>query len=162
MGFVQAHEPLIVLIVSALTFVIFILSLCLFLKLGKLSKSKKPTLLATEGISLDYIENLAQRLDKLDDRLARTDEGQRSLDKRLALSVQRVGLVRFDAFSDVGGEQSFALALLDRDINGVIISCLYGRTESRVYSKEITAGQSQHALSDEEREAVRRARVLER
>jgi len=71
--------------------------------------------------------------------------------------TQRIGLVRFDAFDDVGGEQSFALALLDAHGSGVVLSNLFGRSESRMYAKCITEGKPEHTLSSEEQEAVRRA-----
>lgn len=162
MGFIRAHETLITLILSALILSIIIFNLCLLIKLGKLSKSRKTAQAMVDGLSLEDIEELARRLDRLEQQMTLSDEGQRTLDKKLALGIQRVGFVRFDAFPDIGGEQSFALALLDRDMNGVVVSSLYSRADSRVYSKEITAGQSQHALSDEEREALRRAGTLAR
>lgn len=80
------------------------------------------------------------------------------LEQRLPLAVQQVGLVRFNAFSDTGGEMSFALALLDAAGSGVVISSLYGRAEARVYAKPITAGQSTFPLSSEEMAAVAQAR----
>ena len=72
-------------------------------------------------------------------------------------AVQRVGLVRFDVFEDMGGQLSFALALLDADGTGVVLSSINGRRETRVYAKSIERGESVTTLSDEERESVRRA-----
>ncbi|MCS7263796.1 MAG: DUF4446 family protein [Armatimonadetes bacterium] len=71
--------------------------------------------------------------------------------------LQRVGLVRFNAFEDVAGQQSFSVALLDNEGNGVVITSLFGRTESRCYAKPIIKGSSYHRLSDEEQEAIRQA-----
>jgi hypothetical protein len=70
---------------------------------------------------------------------------------------QRAGLVRFDAFHDTAGQQSFALALLDNRGNGVVITSLFGRSESRCYAKPIAGGNSSYPLSDEERAAIRQA-----
>ena len=72
-------------------------------------------------------------------------------------AVQRIGLVRFDAFEDMGGQLSFALALLDADGTGVVLSSINGRRETRVYAKSIERGESALTLSEEERESVRRA-----
>lgn len=80
-----------------------------------------------------------------------------ALHEALLGAVQRVGLVRFDAFEDMGGQLSFALALLDADGTGVILSSINGRRETRVYAKAISHAESTVALSDDEREAVRRA-----
>lgn len=80
-----------------------------------------------------------------------------AIHENLLSAIQRVGLVRFDAFEDMGGQLSFALALLDADGTGVVLSSINGRREARVYAKAIEAAESTVALSDEEREAVRRA-----
>jgi hypothetical protein len=72
-------------------------------------------------------------------------------------SIQRVTLVRFNPFEDTGGNQSFALALLDGSGTGVVISSLHSRTGTRVYAKTIVDGRANAPLSDEETEALRRA-----
>ncbi len=66
-------------------------------------------------------------------------------------------MVKFDAFEDVGGEQSFVAALLDSSKNGIVLSSLYGRQESRLYAKGIVNGEGDRALSDEERRALDKA-----
>jgi hypothetical protein len=73
------------------------------------------------------------------------------------LHVQKVGTVRFCAFPDMGSDLSFAIALLDANDNGVVLSSLYGRNESRTYAKPIQGGKSTYQLSEEEREAIARA-----
>jgi hypothetical protein len=80
------------------------------------------------------------------------------LEERVARSKQNLGLVRFDAFEDVSGEQSFALALYDDNGNGVVICTLVGRRESRIYCKPIRGGKSDWSLSEEEERAIREAR----
>ncbi|MBT9155140.1 MAG: hypothetical protein DDT37_00105 [Firmicutes bacterium] len=82
----------------------------------------------------------------------------REIEQRLPLAVQQVGLVRFNAYSDTGGELSFALALLDASGSGVVISSLYGRADARVYAKPFNEGQSTFPLSSEEISAVAQAR----
>ena len=72
-------------------------------------------------------------------------------------AVQRVGMVRFNPFEDTGGNQSFALALLDFDGNGVILSSLHARTGTRIYGKAVSAGRAEGAVSDEEAAALRAA-----
>jgi len=72
-------------------------------------------------------------------------------------AVQKVGVVRFNPFDDTGGDQSFAIALLDANDNGAVISSLYSREGARIFAKAIVRGSSKHHLSDEEREAIRRA-----
>jgi hypothetical protein len=72
-------------------------------------------------------------------------------------AFQRVGLVRFNPFEDTGGNQSFALALLDGHGNGVVLSSLHARTGTRVYAKTLTGGRAEATLSSEETEALNRA-----
>ena len=72
-------------------------------------------------------------------------------------AFQRVGLVRFNPFEDTGGNQSFALALLDADGNGWVLSSLHARTGTRVYAKSIRGGRSDGALSEEETAAIKQA-----
>ena len=71
--------------------------------------------------------------------------------------LRRVGLVRYDALAEMGGRLSFSLALLDEDANGVVVSAINGRTETRCYGKLVAGGEAEQALSPEEREAIARA-----
>ena len=72
-------------------------------------------------------------------------------------SVRRVGVMRYDAFEDVGGRLSFSCALLDERGTGVVLTSINGRQETRVYAKPVTVGQSTYNLSREEEEAIRQA-----
>lgn len=72
-------------------------------------------------------------------------------------AIRHVGLIRFSPFQDTGGDQSFALALLDSEQNGVIVTALHSRTDSRLYAKPVVKGQSSYTLSPEERTAVQQA-----
>lgn len=73
-------------------------------------------------------------------------------------SIQKIGIVRFNPFKETGGNQSFALALIDQEHNGVVISSLYSRERLNVFAKPIVEGQSSFQLSNEEEEALKQAR----
>lgn len=73
-------------------------------------------------------------------------------------AFQRIGLVRFNPFEDTGSNQSFALALLDADDDGVVVSSLHARGGTRIYAKAVAAGRPEAALSDEEAHALALAR----
>lgn len=77
------------------------------------------------------------------------------LDYDIGTSIQKVGLVRFNAFQNVGSDLSFALALLDNDNNGVVLNGLYGSESSNIYAKPIKNGASTYQLSEEEKEAIK-------
>jgi len=101
-----------------------------------------------------YVEQMRLAASKAD-QLTRTSE---SLQKQVKSSVQNVGLVRFNAYEGIGGEQSFAVALLDSDGDGIVLSSLQGRAESRLYAKPVGRWDSAYTLSVEEREAIAQAR----
>jgi len=81
-----------------------------------------------------------------------------NLKKKHQFSIQKVGIIRFNPFSEVGGDQSFSLALLDGNDNGLVITSFYTREGNRVYGKPIKNGQSPYALSQEEIKAIETAR----
>ena len=71
--------------------------------------------------------------------------------------LSRVHTVRYDAFDDMGGHLSFSSALLDEHGDGMVITAINGRTDTRIYAKPIRAGSSRHNLSEEEDRAIRHA-----
>jgi hypothetical protein len=74
-------------------------------------------------------------------------------------ALQRVGVVRFNPFTDTGSDQSFAIALLDGRGDGLVLSGLYSRGGVRIYAKPVAGGRSEYTLSDAEEQAIRRAMV---
>lgn len=85
---------------------------------------------------------------------------EKSIDQISAIiksSYQKFAMVRYNPFSDTGGDQSFSLALLDLNNNGVVITSIHGREVNRIYAKQIENAKSGHNLSAEEEEAIRRA-----
>ncbi len=84
------------------------------------------------------------------------------LEKDGSLHVQKIGLLRFNPFKDTGGDQSFILALLNTNDTGIVISGLYSRTGTRWYAKRVIDGKgSEYELSDEEKKAVKEAKVTQ-
>jgi hypothetical protein len=106
------------------------------------------------------VENLAARLSETNARTERLVAQAKQVDDALAHVVQGVGLVRFRAFQDTGGDQSFALALADGEGNGVVISALYGRGKTRVYAKPVQGWLSPKPLGEEEEQALVEARQI--
>lgn len=82
------------------------------------------------------------------------------VEKRLQKSVQAVETVRFNAFDGVGANQSFATALLNQHGDGVILSSLYGRERTSIFSKPLKGHTSEHGLSEEEKMAVKKAKEI--
>lgn len=98
-----------------------------------------------------------QDLANLKVALRQLAESQRRQAESMLGSVQRVGLVRYDAFDDMGGHLSFSAALLDGRGNGLVVTSINGRQDTRCYAKPVESWTSRHNLSDEEELAIQRA-----
>jgi hypothetical protein len=96
----------------------------------------------------------ARRLDAMDKRVDAIAGDQRRLENADRYALQRFHIVRYDAFEDMGGRLSFSAALLDDNGDGIVISSINGRTETRTYAKPIRNLTSDHNLSQEEGEAI--------
>jgi len=106
-----------------------------------------------------------ENLKEISKLIASIEEKIISLDKRLEkietssrVHFQKIGLVRFDAFSGTGGQQSFSLALLNKKNNGFVLTSLFGEGRSRVFAKEIKNSKSVRSLSEEEKQAISQAK----
>ena len=111
-----------------------------------------------ESVGLDeLLDRQFRRLDTVAERVDALNRLHHDLEGLAQRSIQKVGVVRFNPFADTGGDQSFAVALLDAEGNGVVLSSLHGRADTRIFAKPVRAGRSKHALSDEEQDAIRKA-----
>ena len=98
-----------------------------------------------------------EKNDNLEERLKEGFLRIKDLEDISQRSIQKTGIVRFNPFNEIGGNQSFVIALLDDKDNGFVISSLFVKEGNRVYAKAIRNGQSDHLLSGEEKEAIARA-----
>lgn len=102
-------------------------------------------------------KEILSRFNDLEKDFERLSQELKSLKKESKFSIQKVGIVRFNPFSEVGSDQSFSLALLDGNNNGIVITSLYSREKNSVYGKPIKNNKSQYSLSKEEKESIKRA-----
>jgi hypothetical protein len=107
------------------------------------------------------VAGIATSVEVAERELARLSDDLRSHVEASRAFVHHVGLVRYDAFEGVGGNQSFSLCLLDRDLNGVILSCLTGKNIARSYAVTVTGGTPSRQLGDEEGRAMNEALSVE-
>jgi hypothetical protein len=103
------------------------------------------------GEHLETVHQVGRDLDELTARMAVVESSARH-------HFSKVGLIRFNPFPDTGGNQSFALALLDESDDGVVISSLHSRTGTRIYGKSVNGGKADTSLSTEEQDALDEAR----
>jgi len=96
-------------------------------------------------------------LKKLEKNIGSLSKDLKRLQEKTKFSLQKVGVVRFNPFSEVGGDQSFSIALLDENNDGIVITSLYTREGNRIFGKPIKKGKSQYPLSGEEEKAIKKA-----
>lgn len=126
--------------------------------LKKLIKKQKRLFKGINNENLEEIlENHLIKVQKINEIAEKVEDDTKQLKDSLSKCIQRVGIVRFSAFENTGSDLSFSMALLDKNGDGIVLSSLYGREESRIYGKEIQGGQSKHHLSNEEKNALEKA-----
>ena len=131
-------------------------------RLRNVNAEYKALVTGTSGGDLEQILNdhIAQvrattnRLEELEKLAHQTDLASRR-------SLQWLGVLRFNPFDDVGGDQSFVLALVDGYGNGVVVSSLHMRDVTRVYAKPLKGWEAEHHLTDEEKQAIANAYALQ-
>ena len=105
----------------------------------------------------EILERQLKRIDSLTERVDALNKLHRELEDLGQRTIQKVAVIRYNPFSDAGGDQSFAIALLDSLGNGVVLSSLHSRTDTRVFAKAVQGGRSKYQLSDEEQDAIKKA-----
>jgi hypothetical protein len=138
-----------VLLLTLLVLVVFAL---------RLKKVRREyVLLRGDGDERDVVAAVARAMRRVEAIDKRVDGVVSSLQEHAATgryALQRFGLVRYDAFEEMGGRLSFSAAILDDHGDGLLVSSINGRTETRTYAKAVKQLTSDHNLSEEEREAI--------
>jgi hypothetical protein len=109
----------------------------------------------SDGSLADILDLQIGRVEAVGARLEELNRMAGEMEQRTRTSIQHIGLVRFNPFEDTGSDQSFAIALLDDRRDGIVLSSLHGRANTRLFAKPVESGESKHALSDEEAQAIR-------
>lgn len=104
------------------------------------------------------LEKLLENQSEVEKHILKVEEALAELNRRTQKHVQKVGLVRFNPFAETGGDQSFALALLDSQDSGIVLLSLHGREGTRIYVKSVKQGKSKYQLSREEQQAIEEAK----
>lgn len=103
------------------------------------------------------LENYMYRVERVEKQNAEITDFIQKLDNDFEKSIQKIGIVRYNAYKDTGSDLSFTLAMLDENNNGVVLNGIYSRETSNIYAKPVENGKSSYILSEEEQEAIRRA-----
>lgn len=105
----------------------------------------------------EVLDRQLKRIEGLSERVDALNKLHHELENLSQRTIQKVGVIRYNPFADTGGDQSFAIALLDSLGNGVVLSSLHSRTDTRVFAKPVQSGRSRYQLSDEEQDAIKKA-----
>ena len=155
-NFMNQNQETVLILTGVILLVFFMWNIYLNYNLSKIKRRTRSFFASSEAKDLEgIIYKQIKKTNEIDCAIKKMVEDNKKIKGNLSECVQKVGVVRFNPFGDVGGNQSFVIALLDNSLNGVIIQGLYSRDGVRVYSKEIKKGKSEYALGKEEEEAIK-------
>ena len=160
---IRNYMEIIILILAGLILIILTWNIILQISLVRMKKIKEIFLAGRDAKSLeDVILEQAKSLKMLDKEIQELYNISNQLNILASRGLHKTGLVRFNPFKDVGGNQSFSIAFLNGKNNGVTISSLYTREGTRIYAKAIKGGVSEtHPLTQEEEQAIKIALASE-
>lgn len=148
------------LIILAIVNIILLLGfMVLVIKLSNVQKKYKIFLkkLGNGKDIYDDLDNYMYRVERVEKQNVEIINGIKILEEDLMKCIQKVGIVRYNAFRDTGSDLSFALALLDENNNGVVLNGIYSREMSNIYAKPVEKGVATYNVSDEEKQAIEKA-----
>jgi hypothetical protein len=147
------------IVLTCISFISFIGFLIITIKFSKLNKKYHNFISKfSEGTNIEEdLENYIHRVENIEKQNYEINEDIKLLGKDLKKCIQKVGLVRYSAFKDTGSDLSFTLALLDEKDDGVVLNGIYSREMSNIYAKKVSKGVSNNTLSEEEKQAIKKA-----
>ena len=148
----------IILLMVVLIIVLTVITISMSMRLSRLAKKYRLFMKGKDGHSMESaILARFEEVDRLVEETSVQAADIADVKKRLNKTLTHYGIVKYDAFDDVGGKMSFALAMLDNDNTGFILDTIHSRDNCFVYLKEIVKGESYIMLSHEETESLQQA-----
>ncbi|MCI8875420.1 MAG: DUF4446 family protein [Lachnospiraceae bacterium] len=145
-------------VIMGLAALTVLLLLIVFINIIQMHKLKKKYKMFMDGKNAKTLEeSILSRMDQIDHLISSTQKNESDIQKiykNMKTTFQKVGLVKYDAFHEMGGKLSFSLALLNEINDGFIVNAMHSREGCYTYIKEIIDGNSIIALADEEQEAL--------
>lgn len=156
--FAQNNLAMILVVMTILLVALIILSIVMLVKLSNAKKRYQMLLNGATGENLEDIiaDNIAV-MNELTVKNREIDADYAQMKTLFEKSIQKVAVHRFAAFSDTGGDLSYAVAMLDAHNTGIIFSSIFGRHESCTYAKPVVEGKSKYPLSAEESKVLSEA-----
>lgn len=150
----------IIIVLAVITLVMLILMIVNMVQVSRLKKRYQIFMTGKDAKNLEEV--LIERLNQVDGLLKANEENEKSIKKiceGMKFSFQKVGLVKYNAFNEMGGKLSFSLALLNESDDGFVLNAVHSREGCYTYIKEIIAGNSIIILCEEEKEALEMAKT---
>jgi len=147
----------ILLVINIILIIIFGASIVILVKLYKKLNDRYVNFMSKLGEG-DKVEKILSEYLKIvnetSDKIKENEKKIETLESNLKKCVQKVGLIRYNAYGDTGSDLSFTMALMDADDNGVVVNGLYSRESSSIFAKPLVKGDTKYNLSAEEIQAI--------
>jgi hypothetical protein len=142
-----------------ITLILVFMNLSSKKKIRKLNTKYQKFMNGLSGANIEEIlEDCIDKTNGVIEKNKELDYQLNTIKRNMYYCVQKIGVIRFNAFDNVGSDLSFSIALLDNNDDGVVLSSLYSRDSSSTYAKPVSGGKSKYALSAEEIKAIDLAR----
>lgn len=151
MELIMSYQPIILIVLIILILILFLIIIIQFSAINKLEKRYRKFMRGVDNKNIEEI--IISYLDRVDSAVQQSNDIKISVEEinsRLNNCVQKYSIMRYRAFEDVGSDLSYSIALLDNKNDGIILTGIYGRTDSTTYAKPIDKGLSRYELSEEE------------
>ncbi len=156
--FLEQYQIIILLITVIVGLISIVLLIANMVRTSIIIKRYKKLMRGMNNKNLEAVIN--QNFDNIEQSMARVDQLESQctyIENHLKQCFQKIGIVRYNPFKEMGSDLSFSIALLDDRNNGVILTSLYGRNSTSIFAKPISNLQSDYALTVEEKEALQMA-----
>ena len=157
------HSDIFLIILFILNVILLIWSIISNIRIKNIHKKDKEFMdkLGKGNSIKEDLKNYINRVEATENEIRRLSVNFKKLDKKTTKCIQKVGIVRYNAYKDTGSDLSFAVCMLDEQNNGIVFNGIYSRDMSNIYAKPIIEGESKYKLTPEEQEAIYRAKEEE-
>ena len=150
-NFINEYSIFVIIGLSVITLLLFIITIILLVSVKKLESKYQKMMCGVDNKNLEHvIEDNLGNVEKALNRSQEAIDEYKNISEELKGCINKVSIIRYKAFEDIGSDLSFSIAILDSYNDGVIITGIYSRHDSTTYAKPIDKGRSKYDLSEEE------------
>lgn len=153
---------IVIYILSAIVFFLIVLVVIIIQKMNIMSRKYSMLMSGKKGADLEKVIRVRfKEMDQVKANAKRITKEHKEIKSKLGKCINKVSLVKYDAFNEMAGKLSFVIALLNEDNTGIVFNAMHSREGCFTYAKEIIKGESYIPLSEEEKEALEKAKTVE-